>query len=158
MEMLANKFHLPKEAFATRDVPTAAFKPETRVPQEAFNTAKERNKRGEFPAYVIIDYNKNTDKKYARIVLLRSVANKSFRNALKERYEIIQGRAPHKDWFRISTTPYKGNKIQSGGLMFYTSFLDVSGLENNTRFPMELVRKEDGVYLKLPPELVPLLK
>ena len=141
-------------------VPTEAFQPETKleVPEGAFNAGP---KRGEYPCYVKYVHNKTNDGKYASFVFLKSFLHKTFKKLdPKDRFELVQGTAPHKDWFMLRRAVLKrGNRVVTSGVLFHTTdYLKAEKMEKSTKYPLEHILKEGVLYVKLPTELVQLLR
>lgn len=144
------------------EVPEAAFAPEPTitVPDGAFESRKKPN-RGEYAAYVKYARNGTTTKEYSAFVFLKSTLRMHFKNFnSKDRYELIQGKAPHNDWFMLrKATVKRGNKVVQHGLVFYhPTVLNLKALDKEARYPLEMTFKDDALYVKLPAELVPLLR
>ena len=141
-------------------VPDKAFAPDTKleVPEGAFNA---RPKKGEYPCYVKYVHNKTNDGQYASFVFLKSFLQKNFKKFdPKERFELVQGAAPHKDWFMLrKAVVKKGNRVVTSGVLFHTTdYLKAEKMDKATKYPLEHLVKDGVVYVKLPPELVQLLR
>lgn len=141
-------------------VPENAFRPQTtlEVPEGAFNTGP---KRGEYPCYVKYVHHPHYKVGYASFVFIKSFLTKTFKKLEKgERFELVQGAAPHKHWFMLRKAALtRGNKIANHGVIFHTTdYINPDKLDKLTKYPMEHVVKDGIVYIKLPPELVPLVR
>ena len=142
-------------------VPEAAFAPEPQkleVPAGAFENVPSRRK-GEHPAYVRLTHN-NKSGDYATFVFLASFVKKHFKKAkVGDRFELIQGKAPHRDWFMVRpATTTRGNKMISAGVVFHTRYVNETKLSPDLFYPLETIVKDGVLYAKLHPELVPLLR
>lgn len=143
------------------DVPEAAFAPEPKleVPEGAFSSAKPLF--GEYAAYVKYAKNNASGHEYATFVFLKSTMKRYFKNhKAGDRYEFVQGKAPHKDWFVIRKAALKrGNQLVGHGLLFHSkAYVAPEKIDKTAKYPMELVFKDGALYAKLPAELVPLLR
>lgn len=155
------KLNSLSELSTVTKVPEEAFVPESKleVPEGAFSSAKPTY--GEYAAYVRYSHNKTSNHAYATFVFLKSTMKRHFKNHKPgDRYELVQGKAPHKDWFLVrKATVHRGNQIVGHGLLFHSkSYLDISRMDKLAKYPMELVFKDGALYAKLPPELVPMLR
>lgn len=142
------------------DVPEQAFVPETKleVPEGAFSHAKPGY--GEYAAYVRYAHNNTSGHTYATFVFLRSTMSRYFKNHKPgDRYELVQGKAPYKDWFMVRKASVKrGNQVAGHGVIFHSkAYLDFDKMDKTAKYPLELVFKDGALYAKLPQELVPLL-
>jgi hypothetical protein len=141
-------------------VPEDAFAPEARleVPAGAFDEPKAA--RRFYPAYVRYRAYDNAGKQYEYSTFVFTV--KYMRDHFKDyadgqRYRLVQGKAPHNDWFMLEpTTNGGGNEANAGGVHFNTKHL--VDMPKDEAFPLETVVKNNRVYVKLPSELVPLLR
>lgn len=156
---LSKVTEVPSEAFGNpkeTDVPTGAFDP---IMRRGYSPA---------PAYVkflTVTYsNKEGEKitrEYAQFTFTRKFLDNSFKGVTNEtRFELLQGRAPHKDWFQLRISQYgTGNRVTHGGVQFSTTqYINTKKMDKTKPFVLETVGKEGMMYLRLPAELVPLLR
>jgi len=148
---LSKVLPIPEDAFAPAEAPE--------VPAGAFDDVPSRRK-GEHPAYVRYSSYKTSDE-YATFVFVKSTITKYFPKAQNgDRFELVQGKAPHKSWFMLRpATTKRGNKLISAGMVFHTKeYLKQDKIDKDMFYPFQLVHKNGVLYAVLHPELVPLLR
>lgn len=141
------------------DVPAEAFAPKLEVPEGAFENAASKSARYYFPAYV--KYLTTNDKaagrsyEYAHFVFTSNFLKKHFKKyEVGQKFELVQGNAPHNDWFMLRRGSV-GNVSHGGGVNFNTRYLKKF---SKAAYELETIAKDGNVYVKLPAELVPLLR
>jgi hypothetical protein len=140
-------------------VPDEAFAPDTAldVPKNAFDQPL---RKGYSPAPAYVRYKKVGKHEYAIFNFTHKLLMASFKGMTKEtRLELVQGKAPHKDWFLLRIAPIgKGNLVSPGGINFSTKeYFKINKLEEDKAYVLETVKKDGNLYFKLPSELVPAL-
>jgi hypothetical protein len=141
-------------------VPVDAFaEPKLEVPAGAFEDVPSRRK-GEHAAYV--RYNRNEKSgDYATFVFVGSCVKRHFPKAKQgDRFELVQGKPPHKNWFMLRPAATKrGNKMISAGVVMHTrDYIRPEKLDKDLFYPLQLVPKDGVLYAVLHPDLVPLLR
>ena len=154
------KLHSLSELSKVVPVPEEAFAPEPvlEVPKGAFEP---QLRKGFSPAPAYVRHKKVGKHEYAIFNFTYKLLLASFKEVTKEtRFDLVQGKAPHKDWFLLRIAPLgKGNLISAGGVNFSTkTYFKVEKLDPETAYVLETVKKDGGLYFKVPSELVPLLR
>lgn len=143
-------------------VPDAAFPKEQslEVPAGAFDDVRKVT-RGEYPAYVRYNFNATSGYAYATFIFNKSLLRNVYKKYDEKngRFELVQGKAPHHDWFMVKPAVMKrGNKVSNHGAVFHTKqYIDPGKLDKEMFYPLEVAVKDGVLFAKLPPELVPAL-
>lgn len=146
----------------TEEIPLSSFETE-KIPLESFeNTVKVgRNDAVAYVSYIEFhDPHSNKLRKYAQFYFTRAFINKHFKNLSElNKFALVQGKDPNKHWFKLERS-VKGNLFKKNGgtgLSYATNHIPAEKLKKGHYYFLTAHRNGNDVYLKLPPELVPLL-